>query len=184
MKMEKFFRFLFRLDDLLARSEAWALIGLVSVMTMIVFLQVVYRYVLAEPLHWSEEMARYLFVWLSLLGATLAFQKRGHFGFEILYQKFSPRNRNILGVIIHLLVGFLLSILLFQGIFLVQKTASQESPAMGIAMGWAYACIPVGAALMLYHLVVIFIKDAPSLHPSPILGGEGKGEGEPETRNP
>jgi len=43
-------------------------------MAIIVLLQVIYRYILTEPLHWSEEMARYLFVWLSLLGATLAFR--------------------------------------------------------------------------------------------------------------
>jgi TRAP-type C4-dicarboxylate transport system permease small subunit len=181
--MKNIFRFLFGFDDLLARGEAWALISLVSAMAIIVLLQVIYRYILTEPLHWSEEMARYLFVWLSLLGATLAFQRRGHFGFEILVQRFSPRNRHILGMIIHLLTGLLLAILLFQGILLVQKTALQESPAMGMAMGWAYACIPVGSALMLFHLLVIMIKDPPSTHPSSLSGGEDQGAGELETRN-
>ena len=179
----KIFRFIFGFDDLLARGEAWALIGLVSVMTIIVFLQVIYRYILTEPLHWSEEMARYLFVWLSLLGAALAFQRRGHFGFEVLVQRFPPRERRVLGVVTHLLAGFLLSILLVQGILLVQKTSLQESPAMGMAMGWAYACIPVGAALMLFHLLVIMIKDIPSPRPSPFSGGDGKDEGELETRD-
>jgi TRAP-type C4-dicarboxylate transport system permease small subunit len=129
--MEKFFRSLFRCDEILARGEAWALIGLVSVMTLIVFLQVIYRYILTEPLHWSEEMARYLFVWLSLLGATLAFQRRGHFGFEILVQRFSPRNRRVLGVVIHLLTGFLLSILLVQGIRLCRNPPPWAWPWAG-----------------------------------------------------
>ncbi len=181
--MKNFVRFLFGFDDLLARGEAWALIGLVSVMTLIVFLQVIYRYILVEPLHWSEEMARYLFVWLSLLGAALAFQKRGHFGFEVLVQRFSPRKRRVLGVAIHLLAGFLLSVLLVQGILLVEKTSSQESPAMGMAMGWAYACIPVGAALMLFHLLVIMIKDIPPPRPSPFSGPDGKDGRDFDARN-
>jgi TRAP-type C4-dicarboxylate transport system permease small subunit len=157
--MNPFLRLLIKFDDFLAKGEAAVLIALVSVMTVIVFLQVVYRYLLTQPLVWSEELARYLFVWLSLLGAALALQKRGHFGFEILYQKFSSPKRQLLGFLIHLLIGLLLVILLSQGITLVEKTAQQESPAMGIAMGWAYACIPVAAALMLFHLIIIFFKD-------------------------
>jgi TRAP-type C4-dicarboxylate transport system permease small subunit len=74
--------------------------------------------------------------------------------------------------------------LLFQGILLVQKTALQESPAMGMAMSWAYACIPVGSALMLFHLLVIMIKNTPSPHPFPLSRGKRKGGGEHEPQNP
>ena len=162
--MNPFLRLLMKFDDLLAKGEADVLIALVSGMTVIVFLQVVYRYLLTQPLVWSEELARYLFVWLSLLGAALALQKRGHFGFEILYQRFSPSKRQVLGFLIHILIGLLLVILLLQGVTLVEKTVQQESPAMGIAMGWAYACIPVAAALMLFHLIVIFFKDGWNTH--------------------
>ena len=51
-------------------------------------------------------------------------------------------------------------VLLIQGIVLVQKTADQQSPAMEISMGWAYAALPVGAALMAVHLLVIILKEA------------------------
>jgi TRAP-type C4-dicarboxylate transport system permease small subunit len=50
-------------------------------------------------------------------------------------------------------------VILIQGVKLVQATVLQKSPAMEISMGWAYACLPVGAALMAIHLVVIFFKD-------------------------
>jgi TRAP-type C4-dicarboxylate transport system permease small subunit len=154
-----FLRVLTKFDNLLAKTEAALLIGLVSVMTVIVFLQVVYRYVLAQPLHWSEEMARYLFVWLSILGATLGLQKRGHFGLDIFYQMLPDRGRRALEFVIHLLMGTVIFVILVHGILLVQKTIPQESPAMGISMGWAYACLPVGAGLMAFHLLVIFFKD-------------------------
>jgi TRAP-type C4-dicarboxylate transport system permease small subunit len=157
--MNSILRILTKLDNGLAKGEAALLIGLVSVMTVIVFLQVVYRYVLAQPLHWSEEMARYLFVWLSILGATLGIQKRGHFGLDILYRMLPDRGRRLLQFIIHLLMGTVILVILVQGIILVQKTIPQESPAMAISMGWAYACLPVGAGLMAIHLLVIFLKD-------------------------
>ena len=56
-------------------------------------------------------------------------------------------------------MGTVVLVLIIYGITLIQKTALQESPAMGISMSWAYASLPVGAALMAIHLLVIFLKD-------------------------
>ena len=158
--MNSFARQLTRFDNLLARGEAAALIVLVSAMTVVVFLQVVYRYVLTQPLYWSEEVARYLFVWLSILGAALGLQKRGHFGLDLFYRMLPIQGRRVLEMIIYLLMGAVVLVILVQGISLVEKTSLQESPAMGISMGWAYACLPVGAALMAIHLLVIIIREA------------------------
>jgi TRAP-type C4-dicarboxylate transport system permease small subunit len=148
-----------KVDHILAKVEAAVLITLVAVMTVVVFLQVVYRYVLTQPLHWSEELARYLFVWLSILGATLGLQKRGHFGLDFFYRMFPDKGRRFLQFLIYLLMEGVILVILVQGIKLVQITMLQESPAMGISMGWAYACLPVAAALMTIHLLVIFVKD-------------------------
>jgi TRAP-type C4-dicarboxylate transport system permease small subunit len=157
--MNFFLRPLARFDHLLAKAEAAVLITLVAVMTLIVFLQVVYRYVLIQPLHWSEELARYLFVWVSILGATLGLEKRGHFGLDFFYRMLPDHKRRFLQFLIHLFVGCVILVILIQGVKLVQATALQKSPAMEISMGWAYACLPVGAGLMVIHLVVIFLKD-------------------------
>jgi len=157
--MNFFLRVLTRFDNLLARAEAAVLITIVAVMTLIVFLQVVYRYVLVQPLHWSEELARYLFIWLSILGATIGLQKRGHFGLDFFYRMVPDRERRFLQFLIHLLIVGVILVILIQGVKLVQATVLQKSPAMGISMGWAYACLPVGAGLMAIHLLVIFLKD-------------------------
>jgi len=148
-----------KFDNLLAKTEAAVIITMVVVMTVVVFLQVVYRYVLTQPLHWSEELARYLFVWLSILGATLGLQKRGHFGLDVFFRMFPRKMKRSMGFFIYFLMGIVIFVILVQGVTLVQKTASQESPAMGISMSWAYACLPVGGALMVIHLMVIFLKD-------------------------
>ncbi len=157
--MNSVLRALTKFDNLLAKTEATVIIAMVTVMTVVVFLQVVYRYVLIQPLHWSEELARYLFVWLSILGATLGLQKRGHFGLDLFYRMLSNKEKRFLQFIINLSMGIVIFVILIQGIRLVQKTILQESPAMGISMAWAYACLPVGGALMAIHLLVIFLKD-------------------------
>jgi len=157
--MRIFLRQLTKFDNLLAKGEAVVLILLVMVMTLVVFLQVIYRYVLAQPLHWSEELARYVFVWLSILGAALGLQKQGHFGLDLFFKMLPNRWRSLVGPFIHLLMGAVIFVIFTQGIVLVQKTIAQESPAMGLSMGWVYACLPVGAGLMALHLIVIFLKD-------------------------
>jgi TRAP-type C4-dicarboxylate transport system permease small subunit len=153
-----------RCDHLLAKGEGWVLITLVMVMTVVVMLQVIYRYVLARPLDWSEELARYLFVWISILGAALSVQRRGHFGMDFFFRMFPDKGRRFLIFLIYFLMGVVILVILVEGISLVRKTAAQQSPAMEISMGWAYACLPVGAALMAIHLLAIIVKEAMERH--------------------
>ena len=151
---------LIKLDAMLARVEGWGLMVMVAVMTVVVLLQVIYRYVLSQPLYWSEEMARYLFVWISILGAALSVQRRGHFGMDFFFRMFPEKGKRFVTFLIYLLMGAVVLVLLVKGVALVQKTAGQLSPAMEISMGWAYACLPAGSFLMAIHLLVIMVKEA------------------------
>ncbi len=148
-----------KFDNLLAKGEEWFLIGLVVIMTVVVLLQVIYRYVLTQPLYWSEEMARYLFVWISIVGAALSVQRRGHFGMDFFFRKLPRKGRRLLTFGIYLLMGVVVLVLLVEGIVLVQKTAAQQSPAMELSMAWAYAALPAGAALMSLHLLMLILKE-------------------------
>lgn len=145
---------LVRFDNALAKGESCVLMGFVTLMTIVVFLQVIFRYFLIRPLYWSEEAARYLFVWISLLGAALGVHRHAHFGMDFFFKMLPPRGQRFLALLICLLMEIVVMVLLVQGLRLVQKTIDQHSPAMEISMGWAYACLPVGAALMGVHLLV------------------------------
>jgi TRAP-type C4-dicarboxylate transport system permease small subunit len=86
-------------------------------------------------------------------------RKHGHFGVDFFFRKLPAGGRRILTLLIYLSMGIVIVVLLFQGILLVLKTAAQRSPAMEISMGWAYACVPVGAALMFIHLLSILLRE-------------------------
>ena len=113
MDKNLFSRTLIKFDERLAKIEAAVLIMLVVAMTVVVFLQVFYRYVLTQPLYWSEELARYLFVWLSILGATLGLQRGGHFGLDILCRRLPEKGRRYTQWLIHLLMGVVIFVILF-----------------------------------------------------------------------
>jgi len=158
--MNSFLRALNKFDDIVAKGEGALLIVLVAAMTAAVFLQVFYRYFLAQPLIWTEEVARYLFVWISFIGTALGMKKGGHFGLDIFFNRLPPPARRFAGFLIYLLVGTVILVILVEGITLIQKTTSQVAPATGILIGYVYACLPIGAALMAVHLIVMILNDA------------------------
>ena len=75
------------LDRWVAKAETVVVVVLVTMLTAVTFAQVCARYVLGDPLIWSEEAARYLFVWVSMLGAALALREGGHFGLDLLIRR-------------------------------------------------------------------------------------------------
>lgn len=125
-------------------------------MTVIVFLQVIMRYIFSNALSWSEELARFIFLWLSWIGAAYAVKERSHFRVEMFANMIKGKPRKVFEVII-LLIWFLFSFLLtWHGtklvIFLVNS--GQFSAAMEIPMAWPYASVAVGCALMTLRLFI------------------------------
>jgi TRAP-type C4-dicarboxylate transport system permease small subunit len=122
------------------------------VMTVLVGLTVIYRYFLLQPISWGEEMARFLFIALSMLGAAIAMKDRSHFMITILTGRFPAVVRARLEVAIALAMSGLLCIVINKGWSLALLNRNQESPALGIPMSIPYAAIPLGASLMLIFL--------------------------------
>ena len=150
------------LDHWVARIEIVAIVLLVALLTAVTFAQVITRYVLSNPLIWSEEAARYLFVWVSMIGAALAIREGSHFGLDLLIRPM-PKLKPVLGPLVTLvMVGFLV-ILLKTGIDETRLAAMQLAMTFQMRMDWAYLALPVGAGLMLFHIGVHVIR-APTVH--------------------
>lgn len=152
------------LDRLLGRIEAVALAAMVSAITAVTFAQVVTRYVTADPIIWSEEVARYLFVWITLIGAAAGVRSHAHFGLDIL-RRYVPPLRTALGALTMLVVAGFLALLLYTGISETRQAALQLSPALQVRMHWAYLALPVGAALALWHVLAHWVRSGIGAHP-------------------
>ena len=79
-----------RLNQVLVTLETYAAGALVITVCVVVLLQVLMRYLFATPNPWSEELSRFAFIWVSLLGASLAVEHRAHFGFDQVTKKLAP----------------------------------------------------------------------------------------------
>ena len=134
------------------------LVLILAAMAVVVFLQVIFRYVLNFPLFWTEEFARYCLVWASLLGSAVAVKRGQHIAVTVLVERFPPPLRRVCKVMALISVVMMLSIILWGGIQLVAITRAQISPALRMPMSVPYAAVPVGAALMLVHTAGFLIE--------------------------
>jgi TRAP-type C4-dicarboxylate transport system permease small subunit len=151
-----------RLDHWVARIEAAVIVILVTLLTAVTFAQVTTRYALSDPLIWSEEAARYLFVWVSMIGAALAVREGGHFGLDLLIRPF-PQLKPVVGPIVTVVMVVFLAVLLKTGIDETQLASMQYAMTFEMRMNWAYLALPVGAGLMLFHIAIHVIR-APCVH--------------------
>lgn len=141
------------------KGLAWFLVGLMSLALVNVLWQVFTRWALNDPSAWTEELARYLLIWIGLIGAGYAAGKRLHLAIDLLPSALSGRRRRILaGVIDGLTLLFAVFAMVIGGIRLMSLTLlmDQTSAALGIRLGYVYLAIPLsGAVIALYSAMSI-----------------------------
>ena len=152
----------------LLRANRWVLVALMATMAMLVFANVVSRYVLNYSLIWVEELTRYLMVWVGFLGAGLVLRLGAHIAVDA-FQDLLPRARRALRVCIVVVLAVTFAAMTWLGVRYAAFAWDQETPVMNWSTGAIYLAIPIGCALLLVHLVFIargyvrnreFAKDA------------------------
>jgi TRAP-type C4-dicarboxylate transport system permease small subunit len=144
---------------------------LMAIMLLSVSWQVISRYLLGDASSFTDELARYLLIWVGLLGAAYAAGKRMHLAIDILPSKLSGRNRYRLAIFLNLLIIlFAVTTMVIGGSRLVYITYSlgQTSAAMQLPLAYVYTIIPFSGLLIVYYKIRdIFLMepDNPELFP-------------------
>lgn len=141
-----------RTSDLLRRSTEIVVMALMAILVAIVVASVLFRYVLLSPLTWSEEVGRYLMIWLGFLAASLAVRQGLHVGVDFVVKSVRPGLAVWLRRLAHGATAVFLLIVMGYGFVLVVNLWEQWSPVLIIRMTWPYLAIPVGSLLMLIQL--------------------------------
>ena len=150
------------IKSILVRSLEFLVIILVAVLTLDVVWQVFTRFILRNPSTWTDELATMLLIWVSLLGASVGFQRKSHLGVDFFVSKLSPRYRNIVEILAYLLISFFAGgILIFGGAKIVHLTLQykQTSPALELPMGYVYLALPIsGFFILIFSLETVIEK--------------------------
>ena len=132
------------------------LIVAVALLVVVVVWGVFTRYVMGEQAKWTEELARFLLVWVALLGGAVAFGTKGHLGVDFFVGKFHAEARKLVAVIVHLIVLFFAgAVFLYGGIRVVFDALAMEqmTPALGWKMGYVYLALPLAGIFMVIYTI-------------------------------
>jgi TRAP-type C4-dicarboxylate transport system permease small subunit len=140
---------------------SWVLIAAVALLVFDVVWGVFTRYIMGEQAKWTEELARFLLVWVSLLGGAVAFGTKGHLGVDYFVGKFHPEAQKLMAVAAHLIVLFFAgAIFLYGGSRVVADALAMEqmTPALGWKMGHVYLALPIAGIFMILFTVENLIE--------------------------
>lgn len=132
------------------------LVFLMSLLVLVVVWQVFSRYILNDPSTFTDELARFLLIWVSLLGAAYYSGKNLHIAINVLPSRLNPSNRKKLNIFIHLIViSFVLLVFVVGGGMLVYYTYIylQITPTLQIPMAFVYAIGPLSGLLIIFYKI-------------------------------
>ncbi len=149
--------------DALEKVEKAILAITVAIMIIIITYQVIMRYVFANANSWSEELARYLFIYDVMIGAAMAIRRNSHLQIDILINLMKPKARILLSIVATLAGMVFIGFLFTYSITLVQTGARTMSAGLGIPMSIPYACMPIGLVLMFLTSIEFIFKNIEEL---------------------
>ena len=138
------------------RCVEYFVAALLAAATVSIFIQVFCRFVLNTGFAWTEELARFLFVWIGMLGTSICVHRKANLGIETFINMLSPEGRRRCWVVINGLVIILFCFLVYYGAVMLPVVSVQESPSLNVTMTIPYSGVFLGALLTLLHLTVQF----------------------------
>lgn len=140
------------------------LVGFV-VLTLI---QVVMRYVFGNPLSWSEQLARYMFIWMLMLYMPVIMRHGNNLGFDLIINRLSKKAQNVFWIICEMLIAAFAALYCTYSVQLCIKFSRKTLVGLGIKANWVYSAQIVGAALLFLFSLELVINR--------ILKAMGKGD--------
>lgn len=140
----------------LDRILGHALVLIMAVMVVNVLWQVFSRYVLGTPSSFTDELARFLMIWIGVLGAAYVAGRNGHVAIDVLARRAGGSNQKRLKQVVRFaIVFFCLVAMVIGGLRLVHVTyvLEQYSPALGLPLAVVYLVIPISGLLIIYYKI-------------------------------
>ncbi|MDN4501098.1 TRAP transporter small permease [Alteromonadaceae bacterium BrNp21-10] len=130
------------------------LIFIMATIVITVTWQVFSRFILQSPSSFTEELARFLLIWIGILGAAYAYRTKAHLGLDLFVEKMQPVRQKVARIFIEVVVmAFAGSVMVYGGLSLVMLAVElkQTSATLGLNMGLVYSVIPISGVLILLY---------------------------------
>ncbi len=147
-----------KFSDIVDKIVSFFVIFLTLCLATLMAVGVFYRYVLNNAIYWSGEVSRYIFVYITFLGATVAYKRKAHVGIDIIIERFSEKTKKAISLIIticFLIFWLLILVKSFKlyPLFWLQKTATLEIP-----YAIPFTALPLSALIWIIHCLSELIE--------------------------
>lgn len=150
-----------RVDDAAGLAEDWLLAILHGLVATLVVAAALFRYVLGDPLVWSEEVILLLFGWMIFIGVANAFRQRTHIVVDVVVLVAPGRVGDLLGIVATLVTLLLLATLIWFGGRYALREWDNLSAMIGISAAWAIIPVVVGCVLSVLHILRNLMENGP-----------------------
>lgn len=130
------------------------LVGFVA----LTLIQVVMRYVFGNPLSWSEQLARYMFIWMLMLYMPVIMRHGNNLGFDLIINRLSKKVQNVFWIICEMLIAAFAALYCTYSVQLCIKFSRKTLVGLGIKANWVYSAQIVGAALLFLFSLELMIN--------------------------
>ena len=141
---------------------SWIVIVLMAIITVNVLWQVFSRFILQNPSSFTEELARYMLIWIGILGAAYVAGQKLHLAIDLLSTKLTGKSKSLLEIFIQLCIFiFSFFVMVIGGVRLVYITLqlNQISAALQIPLGYVYLVVPISGLLMMFYSIYFIIEE-------------------------
>ena len=155
-----------KLVEYINKGLAGFTVSLSTFLVLCVVWQVLSRYIIGRPSTVTDELARYLFMWVALIGAAYTTGQKRHLAIDLLTMKLKGKRKIFNEIFIQLAIAvFAFIVLVYGGSNLAIKTLAtgQLTPALGWEMGYIYFCLPISGALMIFYSVAFGLEKVQQL---------------------
>lgn len=155
--------------NILNTAEEIVLIVMFAAMVGIIFFQVIMRYVFNNSLSWSEELGKFLFVWLSWLGISIGHRRKEHIRITLLVEKLPYKIKKILEAISEVILIIISSVTIYYGIIMIDIQKKVPYAGIKISTSWGYLSLVLGCAIFILRSGVYFIQSIKSINKKDII---------------
>jgi len=120
---------------------------------------ILFRYIMVNPITWTEEFSRYTMIWMGLLGISIGVKHETHLGINFFYEFFPKNVKLILRYLIKLMIGLFFIVMLIYGIKMSVNGLSQISPALKMKMFYILIAVPITSGISIFHIIYLIVRD-------------------------
>jgi C4-dicarboxylate transporter DctQ subunit len=161
MRISRFSDILKHFDKIVIRTTEILLFVIGIAFTILIFLEVLSRFIFDFSVFAINAIARFLLLWFFLLGMGLALRKKLHVGFEIFKRRLPIKLARLFECAIHLFVLLFCAEILWSGLLALPPSLGHIVGSLGVSKFWGVLSFPVGIGLMIYHQIAIIFERPP-----------------------